>query len=329
MPPSAEFIKVISDFVRDVETTFPEYAMVLRKWSTDHDRLYEFCVKKYIPRSTDFFNKNESIFDEESELDTEFLPHIHFKNLWQYEDLTEATKDAIWSYLQLITISLGVAAEETNASSSSPTNDEMDEMVQQALEHMTQIWNRESNESTDPSVTSSTTTTFPADVPGTYSGGSGGKTPDIKTPGSGQFGFGGSGGATPDFDGLFTGKLASIAKELAEETAGSLSFAEDATLEDATKQLFSNPANLSSVMKTVSEKLDARMKNGDLNQEELMSEAMAMMGKMGSIPGLGNLFNNLPNMAANMAKSPNFQNMSRQEKIKARLRNKVNNKNVK
>jgi hypothetical protein len=276
--------------------------------------LYDFCVRKYIPRSVDFFNKNEAIFEEDAEVDTEFLPHIHFKNLWQYEDLTEATKDAIWSYLQLITISLGKTAEETKES---PTNEEMDEIVQQALEHMSQIWNRPNSEETiDPSVTTSepsNSNTF---------GSAGEEEPG--TP---------SGTSPPDFDGLFTGKLASIAKELAEETAGTLSFSEDATLEDATKQLFSNPANLSSVMKSVSEKLDARMKSGDLNQEELMAEAMSMMGKMSSIPGLGNLFNNLPNMA----KGPGFQNMSgslnerssRQEKIKARLRNKANNKNVK
>jgi hypothetical protein len=344
-PPPAEFIKVISDFVRDVETTFPEYTMVLRKWSTDHERLYEFCLRKYHARSVDFFNKNEAIFAEEAEVDTEFLPHIHFKNLWQYEDLTEATKDAIWSYLQLITISLGVTAEETKES---PTSEEMDEIVQQALEHMSQIWNRPTSEETiDPSVPSDSNT-FGGGGGGASVGEEGQETP---TGGSGQFGLGSGGSGhldpsiggsplvspirkadsdgtpskTPDFDGLFTGKLASIAKELAEETAGSLSFSEDATLEEATKQLFSNPANLSSVMKSVSEKLDSRMKSGDLNQEELMSEAMAMMGKMSSIPGLGNLFNNLPNMA----KSPGFQNMSRQEKIKARLRNKVNNKNVK
>jgi hypothetical protein len=320
-PPPAEFIRVISDFVRDVETTFPEYAMVLRKWSSDHERLYDFCVRKYLPRSVDFFNKNEAIFEEEAEVDTEFLPHIHFKNLWQYEDLTEATKDAIWSYLQLITISLGVTGEETKES---PTNEEMDDIVQQALEHMSQIWNKESNSGSE--------TTDGNEEPGAQLGGEGRATPERETRSL----FGGSGGKTPDegsegttptadIEGLFTGKLASIAKELAEETAGSLSFSEDATLEDATKQLFSNPANLSSVMKSVSEKLDARMKSGELNQEELMSEAMAMMGKMSSIPGLGNLFNNLPNMA----KSPGFQNMSRQEKIKARLRNKVNNKNVK
>lgn len=298
MPPSAEFIKVINDFVRDVGTTFPEYAMVLKKWSTDIDRLYEFCSRKYPTHSSDFFNKNESIFEESSEVDTEFLPHIHFKNLWQYEDLSEHTKDAIWSYLQLITISLGVEQIEP----SNKTEEDMDEMVQSALEHMSEIWKKESDSGVSVEGNGGTPTSATS----------------AEDPGVPQI--------TPDlFDGLFTGKLASIAKELAEETAGSLSFSEDATLEEATKQLFSNPGNLSSVMKTVSEKLDERMKSGDLNQEELMAEAMSMMGKMGSIPGLSNLFNNLPNMA----KNPKFQQMSRQEKIKARLRNKVNNKNMK
>jgi hypothetical protein len=302
MPPSAEFIKVMNDFVRDVATTFPEYAMVINKWSSNTDRLYDFCMRKYPQRSSDFLSKNESIFEEESEVDTEFLPHIHFKNLWQYEDLSEQTKDAIWSYLQLITISLGVEQLEP----SSTQEEDMDEMVQNALEHMSQIWKKESEGKTVESLDGMTPTST------TSASGVGKENEDPPVP-----------PITPDlFDGLFTGKLASIAKELAEETAGSLSFSEDATLEDATKQLFSNPSNLSSVMKTVSEKLDERMKSGELNQEELMSEAMSMIGKMGSIPGLSNLFNNIPNMA----KNPKAQQLSRQEKIKARLRNKVNNK---
>jgi hypothetical protein len=304
MPPSAEFIKVMNDFVRDLATTFPEYAMVINKWSSNIDKLYDFCMRKYPPRSSDFLSKNESIFEEDGEVDTEFLPHIHFKNLWQYEDLSEHTKDAIWSYLQLITLSLGVEQLET----SSTREEDMDEMVQNALEHMSQIWKKESEggsgELSDGGRPTASTTG--SSVSG------GGETADPEVP-----------PISPDlFDGLFTGKLASIAKELAEETAGSLSFSEDATLEDATKQLFSNPSNLSSVMKTVSEKLDERMKSGELNQEELMTEAMSMIGKMGSIPGLSNLFNNIPNMA----KNPKVQQMSRQEKIKARLRNKVNNK---
>jgi hypothetical protein len=302
--PSAEFIKVIGDFIRDVSTTFPEYERLLQKCSTDNDRLYEFCLRKYPARSADFFSKNESIFSEDSEVDTEFLPRVHFKNLWQYDDLSEGTKDAIWSYLQLISLSLGV--EQLEPSISVPPED-MDEMVQNALEHMSQIWKKES----DSGFFSGSDGTLPT---ATTSASSTDATADPPVPPLG-------GGADP-FEGLFTGKLADIAKELAEETAGTLSFSEDATLEEATKQLFSNPGNLAAVMQSVTSKLDQRMKSGELNQEEMMAEAMAMMGKMGSIPGLGNLFNNI----GNLGKNPKVQQMSRQEKIKARLRNKVNNK---
>lgn len=302
MPPSQEFIKVINDFIRDIGTTFPEYSLLLDKWSGNNERLYDFCVKKYLPRSTDFLNKNEEIFLEDSDVDTEFLPHIHFKNLWQYEDLSEQSKDSIWGYLQLITITLNVENE-----TSTPSEEDMNEMVQNALEHMSTIWKKEEEEKSEELPSSTLEPT------------SAGEDPSVPP-------------LSPDmFDSMFTGKLASIAKELAEETAGSFNFKEDSTLEEATKQLFTNPGNLSSVMKTVSEKLEERMQSGELNQEELMAEAMAMMGKMGSIPGLSNIFNNMSNFGnmGNLGKNPKFQQMSKQEKIKARLRNKVNNKNMK
>jgi hypothetical protein len=289
MPPSQEFIKVINDFIRDIGTTFPEYSLLLQKCSGNTDKLYDFCTKKYLPRSSDFLNKNEDIFSEDSQIDTEFLPQIHFKNLWQYEDLTEQSKDSIWGYLQLITIALGVE-KKTDI----PSEDDMDEMVQNALEHMSSIWKKEENNSHETNKESED----PSDTP---------LSPEM-------------------FDTIFTGKLASIAKELAEETASSFNFKEDSTLEEATKQLFSNPSNLSSVMKTVSEKLEERMQSGELNQDELMTEAMSMMGKMGSIPGLSNIFNNMANLNK-VGKNPKVQQMSKQEKIKARLRNKVNNNN--
>jgi hypothetical protein len=304
MPPSAEFIRVIGDFIRDVSTTFPEYDRLLQKCSTDHDRLYEFCLRKYPARSADFFSKNEAIFEEESEVDTEFLPRVHFKNLWQYDDLSEGTKDAIWSYLQLISLSLGV--EQLEPSTRVPPED-MDEMVQNALEHMSQIWKKESESGISGVVEGGLPTAATSAAAGESAA-------DPPVPPIG-------GGADP-FDGLFTGKLADIAKELAGETAGSLSFSEDATLEDATKQLFSNPGNLAAVMQSVTSKLDQKMKSGEISQEEMLAEAMSMMGKMGSIPGLSNIFNSL----GGMGKNPKVNQLSRQEKIKARLRNKVNNK---
>ena len=41
------------------------------------------------------------MFKENSTLDTEFLPHIHFKTLWKL-DISQKTRETIWKYLQLI-----------------------------------------------------------------------------------------------------------------------------------------------------------------------------------------------------------------------------------
>jgi hypothetical protein len=120
-----EFAKVIKDFVGDLKTTFPEYDSLISKWwkdksvfayieneeernkaieeseTTSSKLVFSFCQKKLPPRFFDILYKNEDIFKPDYEGDTEFLPHIHFKNLWQF-DLSQTTRDTIWKYLQLI-----------------------------------------------------------------------------------------------------------------------------------------------------------------------------------------------------------------------------------
>jgi hypothetical protein len=124
-----EFSKVIRDFIVDLKTTFPEYIPLINKWwknknhfdhiEDDEERkkaivdseeksitiLFEFCQKKIPPRFFDILYQNEDIFKEDQEFDTEFLPNIHFKNLWQCE-ISEKTRETIWKYLQLIMFSI-------------------------------------------------------------------------------------------------------------------------------------------------------------------------------------------------------------------------------
>jgi hypothetical protein len=124
-----EFSKVIKDFLNDLTVTFPEYVPFISKWwkepsnfnyiEDEEERkrvyeksleqsvnlLFEFCQKKLPPRFFDILYQNEDIFKEDSDIDTEFLPKIHFKNLWQC-DITQKTRDTIWKYLQLITFSI-------------------------------------------------------------------------------------------------------------------------------------------------------------------------------------------------------------------------------
>ena len=124
-----EFSKVIRDFVNDMKVTFPEYTPIINKWwkdannfvdikddeerkkaleqseSANNKFLFNFCKKKYPPRFFEILYQNEEIFKEDTSIDTEFLPHIHFKDLWQF-DITEKTREAIWKYLQLILFSI-------------------------------------------------------------------------------------------------------------------------------------------------------------------------------------------------------------------------------
>jgi hypothetical protein len=117
----SEFSKVIKDFVNDIKITFPEYLPIINKWWKDssnfdyieeeNDRikaieesekmsikiLFSFCQKKYPLRFFEILYQNEDIFKEDSNMDTEFLPHIHFKDLWQF-DITEKTRETIWKY---------------------------------------------------------------------------------------------------------------------------------------------------------------------------------------------------------------------------------------
>ena len=98
-----EFAKIIKDFIMDIKSTFPEYQPFIAKWWKDSDSfdhlenpeqalsesreksiifVFKFCLKKLPPRFFDILYQNNDIFKEDSEIDTEFLPYVHFKNMW-------------------------------------------------------------------------------------------------------------------------------------------------------------------------------------------------------------------------------------------------------
>lgn len=304
-PDITVFIKVINDFIRDISTTFPEYKLLLDKKSKNMNSLYLFCKKKYPLRSEDIMSRNVEIFDDESEVDTEFLPSVHFKNLWQYEDLSENSKEMIWRYLQLVLLVLRITPDSDNEESDNTNEETMDDMINNMAEFFSNIsmGSETEKEQSSPENISSDT---PEESLNSAS-------EDPSVP------------SLDDFGGLFGGQLASLAKDVAAESAALLNLDENTTPDQAIKQLFSNPAKLSSMMSSISSKLDSKMKNGELNQEDIMSEAFGMMGKMGSMPGMGNLFSAL----SQVEKSPKYNQMSRQEKQKERIRNKLKNKNMK
>ena len=294
VPP--EFSKILNDFIKDLYTTFPEYIPFIEKWrkpvhcfqyiqnleernnaieksnKTSDEYIFQFCSKKYPPRFFDFLYKNEDIFKEDSEIDTEFLPHVYFKSLWQC-DITEQTRETMWKYLQLILFTItGMVKPDFN--NIQVNEDEFKEKLEETLGQIQEYF--QSN-----SASESTSATFSSESE-----------------------------MDENIAGLLGGKLGNLAKEIAEETAGDLNLdMENVTdMNDVFQKLFKNPGKLMGLVKNVSDRLDVKLKDGDINEKELMSEVGDLMSKMKHMPGMDNLHSMLGKMG-----------MSGQDSIKQKM----------
>jgi hypothetical protein len=268
-----EFTKVIKDFVNDIRITFPEYSGFIDKWwvtSEDNEKsltyIFDFCKKKFPPRFFDILYQNDEIFKEDSEIDTEFLPKIHFKNLWQC-DISQKTRDTIWKYLQLIMFSIVATLDNKDAFGDTAkmfeaiNENEFKDKLEETMKQMQGIFDFSSNfaEGSEPL---------------------------------------GEGFSMPDptqlhehITGMLGGKLGQLAREIAEETAANLDidFDEATDMKDVFQKLVKNPNKLMGLVKTVGDKLDTKIKSGDLKESELIAEATEMMNKMKNMPGMGNI----------------------------------------
>ena len=289
-----EFAKVIKDFVNDMKTTFPEYNQLIEKWWKSPEKfahiqdvvereaamkkgqeassqfLFKYCLKKYPPRFFDILNQTEEIFAENSEVDTEFLPFIHFKNLWQ-DDISDGTRQTIWKYLQLILFSVVGSLKNRDAFGDtakmfdSINEDEFKSKLADSLDQIKGIFENKSHENGN----------------------------DLPQPNADQL--------HDHLSGMFTGKLGELAKEIAEETAGELDFDMGGATDvnGVFQNMFKNPGKLMGLVKNVGSKLESRMKAGDINEADLMKEASEMLNKMKNMPGMGNIQEMLGKMGMN------------------------------
>jgi hypothetical protein len=289
-----EFTKIIKDFVGDLKITFPEYLPLINKWWKDQSAfdniedveerlkaihsteqkaiiyLFDFCKKKFPPRFFDILYQNVEMFKEDSEIDTEFLPHIHFKNLWQFE-ITDNTRETIWKYLQLILFSVIGTLDNKEAFGDTAklfeaiNEDDFKKKLEETLTHMETLFDISGN--------------FNEDTAKNF--GEGFNTENIPNANDIQ----------EHITGMLGGKLGSLAKEIAEETANDLNLdMENITdMKDVFQNLIKNPTKLMGLVKNVGDKLDSRIKSGEIKESELMTEATEIMNKMKNMPGMGNI----------------------------------------
>ena len=295
------FPNVLNDFLSDLGTTFPEYKYMWDQWTGIEmaNPIYQYCLGVYPERFFDILYQNDEIFGPESDANVQFLPNVDFKLLYNAEGISDTTKQAIWKYLQLILITImsGIK-DKTGFGESMGLFDGIDESeletkLSDTINGLNDFFKK-----------------MGGDIPESGQGGSEGT--GESTSGSVPFEFDLSGGI-PDaanlhehLKGLFDGKIGALAKELAEEFSkefvGMFGEAEESAglnTQDIFKKIMKNPKKLMELMKTISSRLEERMKRGDISKDEIMKEASELMGKM---KGMGN-GKEFQNMMKNLTKN--------------------------
>ena len=275
-----EFQKVTKDFYKDVLTTFPEYKEKLGPSEIDFLQgnddgliLFSYCKKVYPERFFDILYKNTDMFSND-EINTKFLPNIEFKKIWK-EDISEATRNVIWKYLQLVlfSVSSGLDSGESFGETAKlfEAIDE-NELKQKLEETMGQMGDMFDPEKVFEGLSGETFEPF--DMSGINME----DMPDAEQ-------------MQEHINSLLGGKLGTLAHEIAEETASELQVdMEDATnVSDVFQKLFKNPGKLMNMVKKVGSKLDSKLKSGEIKESELMQEASELMEKMKNMPGMKNM----------------------------------------
>jgi hypothetical protein len=89
------------------------------------------------------------------------------------------------------------------------------------------------------------------------------------------------------------GKLGKLALELAQETAEDLNLNfnmnETGDAKDVFQKLFKNPGKMMNMVKNIGNKIDTKLKSGEIKESELMEEGMELLNKMKTMPGMGDM----------------------------------------
>jgi hypothetical protein len=236
-------------------------------------KLHEHCRTVYPERFFDILYQNEQIFSPDSavsnNVNVDFLPGIDFRLVWNLSDISDITKDHIWKHLQLITFTIVGSMSKGNLTFGDTAKmfeaineEELRVKLEETMANLQSMFetdaNPDANSETTPPNSSSDTL------------------PDAES-------------MHEHLSGLLGGKIGTLAKEIAEETVTELNIAvsEETSVSGVFQKLMKNPGKLAGIIKKVGEKLDKKMKSGDIKESELFKEASEFMNKMKAGGGKG------------------------------------------
>jgi hypothetical protein len=289
-----DFSKVMNEFLDNMLDVFPEVTNDINDAkSMDSADLFDYCKKIYPERFFDVLYQNDDIFTDK-DINTNFIPNVDFKKLWQFEGVSEGTKTTIWKYLQLITFSI-ISNIDSDSSFGDTAKlfeaineDSFKEKLEETLGNIQSAFKDENGEQ---------------------------KINEEDMPNSDDL--------HNHLQGMLNGKIGQLANEIAEETAKELEI--DMENPDSANDVFSkiikNPKKLMGLVKSIGTKLEDKIKSGEIKESELMTEASEMMKNMKDMPGMGNISQMMSSMGMpGMGKKTKLNMGAMQSKLNDNIR---------
>jgi len=320
-----DFSKILLDFCKDLLNTFPEIhdnmdeelVKVLNGEEDGFKNVYAYCKRVFPERFFDILYQNVEIFSDDN-INTCFLPGVEFKQLWNC-DVTDMTRETMWKYLQLILFSVvsdiseGESFGDTAKLFEAINENEFKNKLDETINNIKNMFETNGSNASDCS---------------------GINIEDL--PDANQF--------HEHINSMMDGKLGKLAREIAEETANELNIDPNnvTSANDYFQTLFKNPGKMMNLVKSVGDKLDTKIRSGDIKESELIEEASNIVKRMRDMPGMENIQSMLgkmgipnlggKNMKVNMGAVQNHLNQNlKLAKTKERMKRKLddNESNVK
>jgi len=357
--PPENFIIIVRDFLKDLSITYPEFSYLWANWTdpklpeSEIQKLYDYCITVYPQRFFDILYQNFDLFSSESTNNTFFLPNVDFKILYNCDNVSENTKKAIWKYLQLLLFTIvNSIKDKSDFGDTMNLFDGIDEneLQNKLNETFSSIGDffKNMEENTNNNETGEDSEIPMPDMKDFFKFAEkmkedAGLDEDTESGMPGGFKFDRNSMPNPEelhghLKGLFEGKIGTLAQELAEEISqdfgdilGGNDEEQPTSTQDVLKKMMKNPKKIMDLMKTVSGKLDQKMKNGDISKDEIMKEATEWMSKMKDMGGTDqfnemfkNLTKNMGGLGKNMKIDQNaLDRMTKTQSMKERMRNKL------
>ena len=283
-----DFNSIIDEFYKNISVTFPDKNI---DKDIDKNIIYKHCYDIFPKYFSEILNEDNILFENELYL----LPNINISELMNDDKLSDKSKKIIWKYLQMILFHI---VEKIKEDKTNPLSEnEFNERIEESIEEIKSMFKNEDVSGMNESMMNDSSNNFTDNE-------------NLKS----------------NLDKIMSGKIGSIAKEIAEETTKELGTENE---EEAIKHLFNNPKNLFGIVNKLGDKL---------NDKELIDEIMNDNDILGNMTNIVKDMENNPMMKQMMRQmgmngkmdfnsmNQKFQQQNKRDKMKEKLKEKLERK---